>query len=206
MLQQNILAPCFHCPVCASHFGYIPPTHGYDTAPNHSHGSNILHPTASQVVQSPSAIESHPDSVSPDPPGPSQIKGKVVATPSETKTHSDTHNLNIFSNIDDVITDGHYWCSLGPARLVRTEDLVNEWDKSPQGHYHAHVSWDVAKQLDDFKVDWSTRTDTAKHTSLAIGMLSETIDGGYCPKALDAKTLDIETKAVEVDWRRRRQR
>ncbi|KAJ8092245.1 hypothetical protein PM082_024076 [Marasmius tenuissimus] len=101
----------------------------------------------------------------------SPIKGTVVAASSETKTNGDTHNPDIFSNIDNDITDDHYWCSLGPAKLVSTEDLVNDWDKSPQGHYHAHVSWDVAKQLDNFKVDWSTQTDTARHTSLAAGFL-----------------------------------
>ncbi|KAJ8089144.1 hypothetical protein PM082_014392 [Marasmius tenuissimus] len=112
-------------------------------------------------------------------PGRIRSKETDVAAPSETKTHDDTHKFNVFSNTDNNITDGNYWCILGLARLVRFEDLVSEWNKSLQGHYHAHVSWEVAKWLDNFKVDWSTRTETARHASFATGMLSETIHGGY---------------------------
>ncbi|KAL0058054.1 hypothetical protein AAF712_015281 [Marasmius tenuissimus] len=63
--------------------------------------------------------------------------------------------------------------------LSKPRILLINGTNCPQGHYHAYVSWDIAKQLDNIKVDWSTQTDTAKHTSLAVGMLSETINDGY---------------------------
>ncbi|KAK1228968.1 hypothetical protein PQX77_007986 [Marasmius sp. AFHP31] len=86
---------------------------------------------------------------------------------------------DIFTTVDRTITDNHYWCDYGLARLVKTDDLVRDWDRSPQGHYHVHVPWSVAGQLDEFNIDWSTQTHTAKHGSFTAGKLSKTIDGGY---------------------------
>ncbi|KAK1219586.1 hypothetical protein PQX77_017682 [Marasmius sp. AFHP31] len=174
--RTGILSPHCRCAMCVYHFG-----HGSA----HAFNPSLIpfeYPAFSPYPPPPTSTKPHPPFDNYPASKPAQdLDQRHISTSQQRTAESTDHldNPDIFKTVDEAITDHQYWCNYGPAKLAKTDDLVRDWDRSPQGHYHAHVPWTVAAKLDDFNVDWSTRTHTTKHSKLTTGKVSETIGSGY---------------------------
>ncbi|KAL0575318.1 hypothetical protein V5O48_006647 [Marasmius crinis-equi] len=115
---------------------------------------------------------------------------------------------------------GTYYCRIpsseSPAILLAGREVLQQWDGSPQDHWHAYLTHDELDALDDLKVDWATHTNTGRqrngHSRTAstaahgyrsvrecFGILE--CDNPDCPRIIRPRSTKDGVQEQVFEWR-----